>query len=192
MVTSWKLVSLGEMTSLLDVQTIARCHTVSCNDGLLHDMVVVPVSIDVNKPSTRELWARLFEAPSVDRFLSENDSACTMPSLSAYLLALCEARGIAPGKVVQRAGIERSYGNRLFSGMRRPSRDTVLQLAFGLGLTADETQDLLKVARMAPLHPKIRRDAVIAYGLHRHLALMEVQQQLYDMGLPLLGGQRHA
>ena len=150
----------------------------------------MPVTDKTSRVPTHELWMRLFEAPSIDRFLSDNVEACDMPSLPTYLLALCESRGTEPGQVVKHAGIERSFGNRLFSGMRRPSRDTVLQLAFGFGLTTDETQQLLKVARVAPLHPKIKRDAVIAYALHKGFTLMDAQQALYDAGLPLLGGKR--
>lgn len=155
-----------------------------------HDVAVMLMTDKTGRVPTHELWVRLFEAPSIDRFLSDNDGACDMPSLREYLQALCEARNVEPGQVVKRADIERSYGNRLFSGMRRPSRDTVLQLAFGFGLTTDETQQLLKVARMAPLHPKIKRDAVIAYALHKGFSLMDAQQALYDAGLPLLGGKR--
>jgi transcriptional regulator with XRE-family HTH domain len=153
-------------------------------------MVVVPVTDTTGQVPTHELWMRLFEAPSIDRFLSDNAEACDMPTLPEYLRALCEARGMEPGQVVKQAGVERSYGNRLFSGMRHPSRDTVLQLAFGFGLSTDETQQLLKVARVAPLHPKIKRDAVIAYALHKGFSLMDVRQELYDVGLPILGGKR--
>ena len=152
----------------------------------------MPVTDRTGQVPTHELWMRLFEAPSIDRFLSDNVEACDMPTLPEYLLALCETCGMDPGQVARRADIERSYGNRLFSGMRHPSRDTVLQLAFGFGLTTDETQQLLKVARVAPLHPKIKRDAVIAYALHKELTLMDAQQALFDAGLPLLGGKRGA
>ena len=131
---------------------------------------------------------RLFDAPSIDRYFDESEDA-VLPPLHELLASLCEARDIKPSEVAQRAGIERSYGNRLFSGTRHPSRDTVIQLAFGLGLTTDETQQLLKVARKAALHPKIKRDAVIAYCLYRGQTIMDVQQVLYDMGLPLLGGR---
>ena len=154
--------------------------------------MVVPVADITGQVPTHELWMRLFEAPSIDRFLSDNVEACDMPTLPEYLRALCEAGGVDSGEVARRSGIERSYGNRLFSGMRHPSRDTVLQLAFGFGLTTDETQQLLKVARVAPLHPKVKRDAVIAYALHKGLSLMDVQQALYDCGLPLLGGRKNA
>lgn len=90
--------------------------------------------------------------------------------------------------MIRRGGIESSFGHRLFSGTRNPSRDTALQLAFGFGLNADETRLLLKVARAAALHPQVKRDAVIAYCLQYHRTFMETQQLLYDNHLPLIGG----
>ena len=45
----------------------------------------------------------------------------------------------------------RNYAYQLFNGTRKPSRDKVIQLAFGFGLSVDDTQELLKVARQAPL-----------------------------------------
>ena len=65
-----------------------------------------------------------------------------------------------------------SYGHRLFSGERNPSRDTALRLAFALEQDFDGVQQLLKFARAAVLHPRVKRDAVIAYCLHNHKTLM--------------------
>ena len=84
-----------------------------------------------------------------------------------------------------------SYGHRLFAGGRNPSRDTVLQLAFGFELDPEGAQELLKIARAAQLHPKVKRDAVIAFCLHRGQSLIEAQQALMDHGLPILGGARN-
>lgn len=56
-------------------------------------------------------------------------------------------------------------------------------------LSADETQQLLKVARATALHPRVKRDAVIAYCLQYHRTFMETQQLLYDNHLPLIGGK---
>ena len=141
--------------------------------------------------STQELWARLFKSPSVDAFFADYGSALELPAFSDYIMELCAAKGEKPERVIKRGNIETSYGHRLFAGGRNPSRDTVLQLAFGLELNADATQQLLKVAHMAPLHPKVKRDAVIAFCLHHHSPLTEAQQVLHDNHLPLLGGAKY-
>lgn len=138
--------------------------------------------------STGELWARLFKSPSVDGFLAESSGACELPSFSDYITELCKAKGEKPERVIKRGNIETSYGHRLFSGGRNPSRDTVLQLAFGFELNADEAQQLLKVAHAAPLHPRVKRDAVIAFCLHHHTSMIETQVILAENGLPILGG----
>jgi len=140
--------------------------------------------------STGELWARLFKAPSIGSYLDEN-SGTTLPRFADFIAQLSAEREFKHETVIVRAGIERSFGHRLFNGTRNPSRDTVLQLAFGLGLDCDEAQQLLKVAGMSPLHPKVKRDAVVAYCLHNGRTLLEAQELLYDYGLPLLGGAKH-
>lgn len=140
--------------------------------------------------STQELWARLFQAQSVDSYFAVTGSS-SLPAFSDYISELCRTRGEKAEQVIQRGDIENSFGHRLFSGARNPSRDTVLQLAFGFRLDADETQQLLKVAHAAALHPKVKRDAVIAFCLHHRKPLVEAQQILSDNDLPLLGGAKH-
>ena len=115
--------------------------------------------------TTQELWAQLFQASSADLFLNELSSRDDFPPLHEYLQALCKSRGEKAERVLRRGDIESSYGHRIFSGQRNPSRDTVLQLAFGLEMDAEETQQLLKIARATALHPRVKRDAVIAFCL---------------------------
>ena len=140
--------------------------------------------------STIELWGRLFESPSIGSFLDEH-SGIELPAFSDYIAWLANDCGMKHEAVITRSGIERSYGHRLFNGTRNPSRDTVLQIAFGFGLDCDGAQQLLKVAGMSPLHPKVKRDAVVAYCLHNGSSLMDAQELLYKYALPLLGGAKH-
>ena len=143
----------------------------------------------VDQLSTSELWGRLFKAPSLDQYLDCNGSRPEMPEFSAYITKLAETRKEKPETIIMRGGIERSYGHRLFKGARNPSCDTVLQFAFGFECEPDGAQQLLKIARVAPLHPRVKRDAVIAYCLHRHMGILNTQQLLYENGLPPLGGK---
>jgi len=47
---------------------------------------------------------------------------------------LCHGRGEIAEHIVKQDGSGRTYGHQLFSGRRKPSRDEVIQLAFGFGL----------------------------------------------------------
>ena len=145
--------------------------------------------VDGTAISTRELWARLFRAPTIGGYLDENGQA-TLPPFSDFIAQLAAERELKREEIAAGAGLERTYGHRLFNGTRNPSRDTVLQLAFGLRLSADEAQHLLEVAQKSPLHPKVGRDAVVAWHLHNGRSLMDAQQALYENGLPLLGSSR--
>lgn len=141
--------------------------------------------------TTQELWAQLFQASSPDLFLNELSSRDDFPPLHEYLQALCKSRGEKAERVLRRGDIESSYGHRIFSGQRNPSRDTVLQLAFGLEMDAEETQQLLKIARATALHPRVKRDAVIAFCLQHHYSLIDTQQILYNNNLPMIGDKKY-
>lgn len=136
--------------------------------------------------TTGELLARLFKATHLKDVL-ENEDIPQPPSFHEHLRQLCRSRGEIAEHVIKRAGIDRTYGHELFSGRRKPSRDKVIQLAFGFGLDVEETQQLLKVAQQTPLYPKIKRDAAVIYCLARNMEITEAQNVLVDFNLPVLG-----
>lgn len=145
-----------------------------------------------NKPrsiTTAELWAKLFKSSSVEGYLMDDEHMRELPAFSEYISLLSEEKNEIPETVIRRGGIESSFGHKLFAGTRNPSRDTALQLAFGFELDTDETQQLLKVARATALHPRVKRDAVIAYCLQHKKTFMETQELLFDNHMPLIGGK---
>ena len=144
-----------------------------------------------NKVNTNTLLKRLFKAADLDSYLQSNESQLLAPDFPALLEQYCRQRGLLPAHVIEQSQIERTYGHQLFNGTRRPSRDKVLQLAIGLGLTVDETQKLLRSAGKSPLYPRLKRDAVILYGLRKGLPILAVQESLTKYGLTLLGGQKN-
>lgn len=137
---------------------------------------------------TSALWEQLFKASSVEQFFSQNENEISLPPFSKYIGELCKARGEAPERVIRRANIERSFGHSIFRGDRNPSRDTVLQLAFGFGADMELAQSLLKHAGHSPLYPRVQRDIVIGYCLFHGTGFLETQHILMELGLPLIGG----
>ena len=137
--------------------------------------------------STREMERRLFAAPDFEGFLAENADGMLTPKLCYRLAELCRTHGLRPVEVIRRAGLDRTYGHQLFNGTRKPSRDKLIQLAFGLGLTVEETQSLLKEARKSLLYSKILRDAAIMRCLFEGKPIDDAQALLGKLGLTLLG-----
>ena len=139
------------------------------------------------KISTDELLRLLFMESNLEHLMTGNASDSSLPSFSDYITALCKKRDEPPERVINRANIEKSYGHQLFNGRRSPSRDTVLQLAFGFEMNYEATQELLKIARKSLLYPKVKRDMVLVFCLHHHYTVVDCQAALQEYGLPLLG-----
>ncbi len=141
-----------------------------------------------NSLSTEKLLSLLFKAPSLSLFLDSRDSDLRLPRFHDYISSLCAAHNEVPEHIIRRSGLEKSFGHQLFSGRRSPSRDSVVQLAFGFPLSVSETQELLKVAQKSPLYPRVKRDSAILYCLYHGLSLVDTQIVLHDLDLPILGG----
>jgi len=138
---------------------------------------------------TDELLTLLFKERSLEQFLQRNESAWLLPSFQEFLSGWCKQHQEVPEQVIRRANLEKSFGHQLFSGKRKPSRDTVLQLAFAMKLTVQETQEMLRIARKSLLYPRIKRDAVIIYCIYNRISLADTEIILDDLELPILGGR---
>ena len=108
-----------------------------------------------------------------------------------YLKSLCNKHGVLPAYIIAKSGVERTFGHQIFNGTRKPSRDKVLLLAFGFEMKYMETQELLKAANKRPLHPRVKRDAVIIYALENNCVINDAQMTLDDLSLPLIGEDRN-
>ncbi|MEN6436339.1 MAG: hypothetical protein ABFD58_11040 [Anaerolineaceae bacterium] len=138
---------------------------------------------------TSSLLRRLFNTSDLEEFMANNAGDMEIPPFHVYITDLCRSQGWIPEQIIKLSAIERSYGHQLFNGTRKPSRDKVIQLAFGLGLDLDSTQKLLQIAQKNPLYPKIKRDAAIIFCINNQKDILETQSVLLNLGLTLLGGE---
>jgi hypothetical protein len=138
---------------------------------------------------TDALRQRLFKAPNFEAFVEQNAEALSPPPLCDALAELRRTSGLSAAQIVLRSHIARTYLYQLLSGTRKPSRDKLIQLAFGFGLDDEGAQALLKAARMSPLYPRVVRDAAILRCLHERKSIGETQELLGRMGLTALGGE---
>ena len=137
--------------------------------------------------TTKTLLRRLVHGRDFEKILREEGDSFEESSISEYLGRLCRERNLVPEQVIKKAQIDRTYGHQIFNGTRQPSRDKLIQLAFGFEFSLDETQTLLKKAGKSMLYPKIKRDAACIYGISHQMSVMDVQEFLLNMDVPLLG-----
>jgi hypothetical protein len=142
------------------------------------------------KVSTSSLLGKLLKTSSIHRFIEINGENMKLPPFHTYITKKCIEMNEVPERITNRAGIESSYGHQIFKGARMPSRDKVIQLAFGFGFGLEDTQSLLKAAQHSPLYPRIERDAAVIFCIGRKRNMIETQQLLHELGLKLLGGER--
>lgn len=143
----------------------------------------------LEKYGDEELWALLAHAPSAASFLRVFAEGELLPTFPEYVRALCEDMGEKPAGVLRRVGVERTFGFQLLRGVRKPSRDMVIRFAFALNADVETAQRLLMCAERAALTPRVKRDAVILYGLLHGLLLLAVQTLLMELNLPMLGAK---
>lgn len=137
--------------------------------------------------TTEELLKTIFKLDDIKKALDTQEADFIYPEFNEYITKLSQEKSESHEKIITRANIERSYGHKLFAGSRKPSRDTVIQLAFGFEADVELAQEMLKVAGKSPLYPRIKRDVVIIYCLYNHTSLEKTQMYLSELNLPLLG-----
>lgn len=136
---------------------------------------------------TCNLIKDIVKTANIGKFIKRNSNILDTISFHTYINGKCTERNILPARVIEKSGIERTFGYQLFNGRRKPSRDKVIQIALGFGMDYTETQDLLQAARKCALYPIIKRDAVLIHALAHNLPLVDVQATLSELSLPLIG-----
>lgn len=116
---------------------------------------------------------------NLNDFLSDNQVHFSNESVPEILNSLFEKRSISKAALAKQSGMSEIYLHQIFAGRRNPSRSRLICLCFGLGASLEETQELLKMSGFAQLYAKIRRDAIIIYGLVHSVSLFEVNDKLF-------------
>ena len=103
-------------------------------------------------------------------------------SLADHLDALLDQKETSKAEVIYRARLDTVYGYQIFNGTRKPSRDKLLQLAFGFPLTYKETLTLLRIAGVDSLYVRRRRDSMIIFALNKGFSLEQLNELLEQEG----------
>ena len=134
----------------------------------------------MDKKNTDGLRQELMDSTDLSQFLSRNQEQFVDKSVAELLNHLFEKKNISKAALAKQAGMSEIYLHQIFAGRRTPSRNRLLCLCYGLEASIEETQELLRLCGMAELYPKLKRDAIIYYGLLHKLSLFEINDKLFD------------
>ncbi|MCQ2505559.1 MAG: XRE family transcriptional regulator [Lachnospiraceae bacterium] len=138
-----------------------------------------------NNKSTTKLLNELDKVSNPELFLERNKTELNEETVSSYLGKMLSAYGIQKKEVLSRAEIDgEAYAYQIFDGRRdKPSRDKLIQLAFGFPLTISETALLLEYAGYRALSPRVPREAYILFALQRKMSVSETNDLMEQKGL---------
>ena len=133
----------------------------------------------MKEKTTGDLSRELMDKSDIDSYLKENQEYFFHEDMTELLAGIFEKKEISKAALARKAGMSEVYLHQVFSGRRKPSRDRLICLRVGLEASMEETQRLLKQAAYAPLHPKVKRDAIISYGVLHQFSLSEINDKLF-------------
>lgn len=136
--------------------------------------------------TTDELNNEIKAATDIEDYLTHRKEQMLSGSVTWHLNKLLAEKGISRADVVRGSQIDRTYVYQIFSGEKKPSRDKLIALAFGLRLTDEETQRLLKLSGNRELYARDERDVLILFSLQKGKSVVETDEILYAHGLSTL------
>ena len=135
------------------------------------------------KKSTDELLNQLKKKTNIEEFFKENGDELIFDSLSKMVTFFMNQKGLKKADVVRRSMLG-NYAYSIINGNRKkPERDKLIMLCFGLKLTSEETNRLLKMSSNGELYVRNPRDLVLIYALDRNQSVIEANNKLEELGL---------
>lgn len=128
---------------------------------------------------TDDLQQKLMKAADLRQFIEENEDQFTRENVADALNELFLRRDISKATLAKNSGMSEVYLHQVFAGHRHPSRNRLLCLCFGMEASLEEAQTLLKKCGYAQLYPRLKRDAVVIYGLLHKMTLYEINDKLF-------------
>ena len=140
----------------------------------------------MSEKNTYILQEELRKSDSLDQFEKENNSDLCAKSVADYLNDLLIKYDAYKPQIAKRGGLNEGYTYQMFNGIRTPSRDKLIRIAFGFPLSVDETQRLLYLGECGELYVRRKRDAYLMFALEKGYDAMQANDLLYENGIKLL------
>ena len=142
---------------------------------------------DLTSPVSATLEYQLKDALDIGAYFAKNQKHMLNQTLSEHLNMLLKEKRLKKADVVRGSHLDRTYVYQIFSGDKTPSRDKLIAIAFGLHLSDEETQRMLKLSGNRQLYVRDQRDALILFSVQRRKDIFETNYLLHDYGFKPLG-----
>jgi hypothetical protein len=123
---------------------------------------------------------------ALDKWLKDNDCDLIHKTLKNHLNELIFQKELNIPDIIRDSELDKGYVYQIFSGKRTPSRDKLIAIAFGMHLSLDETQTLLKISGNKELYSRQKRDAILMFAFNKNLKIHEADELLSARGCDTL------
>lgn len=137
-----------------------------------------------NRMNTNQLMELLEASPN--RFMEVQGEADLSFLFHEYLAIQMENHGYDTAMLIKKVCISKAYMYQVMNGQRTPGRDIILRMALVMGMSVEETQRILTIARKGALYPKIQRDAAVLFCLRTQKGLDNANILLENLGEKIL------
>ena len=125
-----------------------------------------------------DILSHINDTKAMESFMSNPKITDEYKTFIKYFRSLPQVQALTDSDLINLSGIEKSYYYQIFKGTRNPSRDKVLRLCIGAGLSMRETTRALELSQLAPLYPKNRRDIIISVAINQHASVLDTDMLL--------------
>ena len=129
-----------------------------------------------------EVLATIDNTQDMEKFMEQPKVTDSFKTFPEYYRSLPKVKETTDSALIELSGIERSYYYQIMKGKRHPSRDKILRLCIGAGLTLRETTRALELSENAPLYPKSRRDIIITVAINQSTTVIDTNLLLFEYG----------
>lgn len=140
--------------------------------------------------STDDMMSELMKANHINEYIKNNETDMISPNLKEHLDELLLKKNLDKKDVIKASDLNAIYAYQIFAGVKTPSRDKLLQLCFGMRLSVEEAQSLLKANGYAPLYAKDKRDSVVIFALNNGKSVIDTNIGLEANGFSPLGEKK--
>lgn len=136
--------------------------------------------------NTEELLTEIMQSTEIEDFLRDNKDSILNLSLTEYFDILIKEKNVARKDVINKSQLNYTYGYQILNGTRKPTKDKLIQICFGLGATVKEANRILILADAGGLYSKNRRDCIIMFALNKNLSVQELNELLFELDEKIL------
>ena len=135
---------------------------------------------------TDELAFELENTGNIHCFLSANEAEFDDGNFYKLLNELISQSEKSKPVLAMDSHISEPYMYNLVKGQKRPMRDTVIKLSFGLNLPLGIAERLMKLAGYGGFYVRHKRDSILKFALENGYSITETDTLLTEYGLQMM------